>query len=190
MRESISLAIRLFIITAISAIVLAFSNQVTSPIIEAKRLANYQKSLKVAYPKAESFKAVDPAKLKDLQSKDENLNDVQEAIQGGKTVGHVYKTTGVGGYSGNVVFVIGVDNEDKIVGYSILETQETPGIGSRIGEPEFVNAVIGKSMKKEIKAEKKPQADNEIQALSGATYSTTAAKNALNVAQKANAGLK
>ena len=45
-------------------------------------------------------------------------------------------------------------------------------------------------MEKEISAVKKPQADNEIQALSGATYSTTADKNALNVAQKANAGLK
>ncbi|MFQ9332809.1 MAG: FMN-binding protein, partial [Finegoldia magna] len=83
-----------------------------------------------------------------------------------------------------------VDNENKIVGYSILESQETPGIGSRIGDPEFVDSVIGKSMEKELSAVKKPQADNEIQALSGATYSTTAAKNALNVSQKANAGLK
>lgn len=190
MRESVNLAIRLFIITAVSAIVLAFANQVTNPIIEAKRLANYQESLKVAYPGADSFKAVDESKIKSLKSKDENLNDVQEVVKGGKTVGHVYKATGVGGYSGNVVFVFGVDNENKIVGYSILESQETPGIGSRIGDPEFVKSVIGKSMEKEIKAEKKPEADNEIQALSGATYSTTAAKNALNVAQKANAGLK
>ena len=45
-------------------------------------------------------------------------------------------------------------------------------------------------MENELAAVKKPQADNEIQALSGATYSTTAAKNALNVSQKANAGLK
>ena len=45
-------------------------------------------------------------------------------------------------------------------------------------------------MEKELSAVKKPEADNEIQAISGATYSTTAAKNALNVSQKANAGLK
>ena len=45
----------------------------------------------------------------------------QEAIKGGKPVGHVYKAIGAGGYSGNVVFVVGVDNENKIVGYSILE---------------------------------------------------------------------
>ena len=49
MRSSINLAIRLFIITAISAVVLAFANQVTEPIIEAKRLENYQKSLKVDF---------------------------------------------------------------------------------------------------------------------------------------------
>lgn len=55
MRSSINLAIRLFIITAISAVVLAFANQVTEPIIEAKRLENYQKSLKVAFPDAESL---------------------------------------------------------------------------------------------------------------------------------------
>ena len=182
MRSSINLAIRLFVITAISALVLAFANQVTEPIIEAKRLENYKKSLKVAFPEAESFKPLDEAKIKDLKAKDENLDDVQEAIKGGKPVGHVY--------SGNVVFVVGVDNENKIVGYSILESQETPGIGSRIGDPEFVDSVIGKSMEKEISAVKKPEADNEIQALSGATYSTTAAKNALNVSQKANAGLK
>ncbi len=190
MKDSINLAIRLFVITAVSAIILAFANKATSPIIEAKREENYQKSLKVAYPGADSFKGIDEAKLKELQAKDENLNDVQEAVKGGKTIGHVYKATGVGGYAGNVVFVFGVDNDNKIVGYSILESQETPGIGSRIGEPEFVKAVLGKSMEKEIAAVKSPKADNEIQALSGATYSTTAATNALNVAQKANAGLK
>ena len=190
MRSSINLAIRLFVITAISALVLAFANQVTEPIIEATRLENYKKSLKVAFPEAESFKPLDEAKIKDLKAKDENLDDIQEAIKGGKPVGHVYKATGVGGYSGNVVFVVGVDNENKIVGYSVLESQETPGIGSRIGDPEFVDSVIGKSMEKEISAVKEPKADNEIQALSGATYSTKAAKNALNVSQKANAGLK
>lgn len=42
MRSSINLAIRLFVITAISALVLAFANQVTEPIIEAKRLENYK----------------------------------------------------------------------------------------------------------------------------------------------------
>ena len=67
-------------------------------------------------------------------------------------------------------------------------TPMADGVG--IGDPEFVDSVIGKSMEKELAAVKKPQADNEIQALSGATYSTTAAKNALNVSQKANAGLK
>lgn len=148
MRSSINLAIRLFVITAISALVLAFANQVTEPIIEAKRLENYKKSLKVAFPGAESLNRLMKQKIKDLKAKDEDLDDVQEAIKGGKPVGHVYKAIGAGGYSGNVVFVVGVDNENKIVGYSVLESQETPGIGSRIGDPEFVDSVIGKSMEK------------------------------------------
>ncbi|MDY6065384.1 MAG: RnfABCDGE type electron transport complex subunit G [Finegoldia sp.] len=190
MKESINLAIRLFIITGVSALVLAFANKTTSPIIEQSRQAKYEESLKVAFADAESFESLDEGKLKELQAQDESILDVQIAKKGGSDEGYVYKVVGPGGYAGDIVIVLGVDSENKIVGYQVLESQETPGIGDRITKDEFVGPLMGKSLDQSIVAAKNPSADNEIQAISGATYSTGAATNAINSAQKASQLLK
>lgn len=186
MKESLNLAIRLFIITGISALVLAFANKTTSPIIAASREENYQQSLKIAFEDADSFEKIEDSKLKEVQAQDETIIDVQAAMKDNQPVGYVYQVAGKGGYSGDVVIVLGVNNENNIVGYQVLESQETPGIGDRVEQDEFVNSVIGKSMNESILAVKSPSADNEIQAISGATYSTGAVTSAINSAQKAN----
>lgn len=185
MKETINLAIRLFLITAASAIILAFANQTTEPLILQKQQEDYQNSLKVAYADADEFKALDENKLKEIQSQDDNVQDVQIALKGNEPIGYVVKSEGDGGYSGSITTVVAISQDKKIVGYTVLQSQETSGIGTRIEDPEFTDSLIGKSAAQDVQAVSSPAAENEIQALSGATYSTTAATNAINSAIRA-----
>lgn len=157
MKETMKLVTVLFCITAVAAIILGVTNQYTSPIIEHNAMVKYQAALKEVYPEADEFK-----KVEEDYSEDHNIIEVQEAIKGGEVVGHVVKAVGNGGYGGDIVFVIGLDNDSKVVGFNVLSASETPGFGAKVTEPDYTAAVIGSE-----------NAD-DIHAISGATITSNA----------------
>lgn len=56
-------------------------------------------------------------------------------------------TSAVGtGYSGYFSVVIGLDIDGTITSVKILETMETPGLGSKAGEPAFIDQFEGRSL--------------------------------------------
>ena len=70
----------------------------------------------------------------------------------------------------------------KIHGISIIHQEETPGLGSRIGEDEFLDRFKGKNITKDliIQPPGKAQADNEVDGITGATLSCKAFEVILN----------
>lgn len=90
-----------------------------------------------------------------------------------ETVGYI-ATAAVKGYGGEVKVMVGVDNENTITAVKILSaTDETPGLGMNITKESYYGQYSGK------KADFK---DSEITAVTGATISSTAAKNAVKEA--------
>ena len=69
------------------------------------------------------------------------------------------------GFGGTIKILIGVDNSKKITGTKILEHLETPGLGERITEDEFLEQFVNKPITLQA---------NEIDAITGATISSTA----------------
>ena len=51
----------------------------------------------------------------------------------GDTLGAAVKAT-VNGFGDNLVFLVGFNQEGHILGYQILESKETPGLGAKAGE--------------------------------------------------------
>jgi len=47
--------------------------------------------------------------------------------------------TSVSGYGGNMVVVVGVNPEGEVVGVQVTEHEETPGLGTRVFDYEFVS---------------------------------------------------
>ncbi|MDO5755063.1 MAG: RnfABCDGE type electron transport complex subunit G [Tissierellia bacterium] len=180
MKESFVLAAKLFIITAVSALILSLVNSVTEPVIAQRELEEYNRSLAEVYPDADDFETIGEDEVGLLQEKDEQIEDVVKAKQGENTIGWVVKANGKGGYGGSVEIVVGVNQDKEIVGYKILKSQETPGIGDKIGEEEFIHHIIGTSVENEVIAVKQPSAENEIMTISGATYSSNAVLNGIN----------
>lgn len=181
MKETIKLGLILLLVTAVAGGVLAGVNAVTGPVIEeAKRQASFG-ALYEIFPDADDFIELEE-KLQEIKAKDSNVLQVFESKKGEETIGFAIRTK-AGGYGGDVVMLTGIDSEENIVGFKVLEMSETPGLGSRIvDDPAFAQSIEGTSAQSSVKAVSGPSADDEILLLSGATVSTNAVVAGINSA--------
>ena len=76
----------------------------------------------------------------------------------------------------------GVDNDGKITGVELLQINDTPGLGMNAQKPEFRGKFIGMSDEIKVLKNSANAANNEIDALSGATISSKAVAEAVNTA--------
>lgn len=81
------------------------------------------------------------------------------------------------GYGGEMKVLVGLDMDGKVTGIKILDTLETPNIGSKIETPEFLQKYVGKSKEVAIKKD-----GGEIDGIAGATISSRALTKAVNTA--------
>ena len=76
-----------------------------------------------------------------------------------------------------------VNIENKtIVGFKVLKHSETPGLGSRVTTDEYAKSVVGNKVTEHLVKNLHPDADNDIQAITGTTISVNAVLNGLNAA--------
>lgn len=50
------------------------------------------------------------------------------------------------GFSGDIVFLMGVDGDGKITGFQIIESKETPGLGTKAADRAFWGQFVGRSL--------------------------------------------
>lgn len=105
----------------------------------------------------------------------------------GRLLGYAFLAEG-NGYQGTIKLIAGIKTDlETLVGIEILESQETPGLGQEITTDEFRSQFENLKTSPEITCVKgkKPTRPNEIQAITGATVSSSAVISILN--QKINA---
>ncbi|MBW8035109.1 MAG: FMN-binding protein [Planctomycetes bacterium] len=75
-----------------------------------------------------------------------------------------------------------MDDLDTIKGITIIKQEETPGLGGRIGEAEFLNQFKNKKLFPELKITRQGKASgiNEVDGITGATLSCNALEEVLN----------
>ena len=183
MKETIKLTVRLFLITAIAGFVLAFANCFTYPVFKAREKAQYEAALKEVFADADKFETVEEGKLNTIKTKIKNIEKIEIAKKSDKTVGYVFKTLGKNGYGGDISMLMAVNIENKtIVGFKVLKHSETPGLGSRVTTDEYAKSVVGNKVTEHLVKNLHPDADNDIQAITGTTISVNAVLNGLNAA--------
>ncbi|MEG2172619.1 MAG: FMN-binding protein [Desulfovibrionaceae bacterium] len=107
------------------------------------------------------------------------------AKRGGKLVGIAIENFGKG-FGGDVGIMVGFDTgRDTLVGIGITTMKETPGIGSMIASPNFIGQFTGKPLNIRLKSQ-----GGTIDAVSGATVSSTGALTAVSNAAKVYTTLK
>lgn len=175
--EIIKVGVILFIITAISAALLAFVNGKTAPLIEKNALIKEQTAMKTVMPEAEEFKEAEiPPKTEEAVKKAYTALDAD-----GNTIGAcvITETTG---YDVGIQTVTGIDAELEVTGIDIISMNETPGLGAKAADESFKSQYKGKSG--EISVSKTAADDSSIQAISGATKTSNGVTEGVNTALK------
>ncbi len=86
------------------------------------------------------------------------------------------------GYNKNGLDMLVAMNADgSVSGIAVVSLTETPGLGSNVNDAEFLSRFEGISDEAVI-VKKTPSADNEVEAVTGATYSSKGVAAAVNVA--------
>lgn len=175
-KDIVKPALILAIICILFTGALAYINAITEPIIEENTILAEQESLKNVFSGAENFlepKSADQLKAEGY-SVSEKIGKVYEAQKDGESLGYVVEVTSRG-YGGVIKMFVGIDKTQSITGVVLTSHNETPGLGAKGAEPKFKDQFVGAIPEKEYFVVKTaPNADNEIQAVSGATITSKA----------------
>ena len=134
---------------------------------------------------AKKYKDFDAKKAEDIIAKSDYANDeilsVNTALdKSGEVLGYVISVTSHEGSQSDITLSVGIRNDGTLNGYSITSISETPGLGMLVQEKAFYSQFENKSESSYTVVKTAPSADNEIEAVTGATISSRAVTNAVN----------
>ena len=159
MKEIVRYGVTLSSICLIAAGLLAGVNSLTRSKILAQAQADEESSLQEVIPQAAKF----------LPVKKNNALLYYKAIdKDAKFMGVVFKAY-ADGYASDIETLVGLLKDDTITAIKVLSQNETPGLGTQVSEESFLKQFNHKSI----------AGLNEVQAITGATISSTAVIDAV-----------
>jgi len=169
MKQMVTYGVILSAICLIAALVLAFTYQITNPIIIAHAEEEERSALRAVLPDAVSFRA-----------RQIDGMEYYEALAKDRLIGYCIKVVGHG-YAGRIEMLMGIDSAGRIQGVKVLSHQETPGLGANITEikmgdkdPWFLQQFIGKNARNVTL--------KDIDAITAATITSSAVVTAIKEA--------
>ena len=171
------LAGTLFLITAVVAALLACVNAVTAPVIEELNAAKTQEAISAVLPGGFDTEITDFTDESGIVSK---------VYQGAN--GYAVEV-GPGGFDNTITMMVGVDNEGKVLGISIVSQTETAGLGAvaAAGTPKgiaFRDQFVGQTGSVSVTKD-----GGMMDAITGATITSRAICVGVNAALDCVAGL-
>lgn len=187
-------ALILFAITVIAGLLLGGVNEVTKEPIaqqeELKKAEAYQavspeavsfeqsEALKASLAGAEGILAGSTVELGNVQ-----IEEAVEALDAsGNQVGYVIRSTSKDGYGGAITVAVGISMDGTLTGIDFLTINETAGLGMKATEDTFKNQFKDKNADVLKVTKNGATGEDEIDALSGATFTSNATTNAVNAA--------
>jgi electron transport complex protein RnfG len=112
--------------------------------------------------------------------------DIYPAKKNGEIIGYAVNTYTSKGFSGNISLMAGFKTDGTILSITVLDHKETPGLGTKMTEPEFKEQFTGKNpVEFKLKVKKD---GGQIDAITAATISSRAfcdaVQRAYNTLQK------
>ena len=173
-KEMIVPAVSLFLICVVVTALLALTNAVTAPKIDALAVETQEASKKQVLSSAASF-----SDEKQIEKDGVSYTYYDGLASDGSVMGYVFVTSAKG-YGGDISVMVGVLGDGTVAGVNILSINETAGLGMNAKNQSFLDQFLGKSG--EIGVAKNNPSDTEIQALTGATITSRAMATAVNTA--------
>ncbi|HPE94499.1 MAG TPA: RnfABCDGE type electron transport complex subunit G [Bacillota bacterium] len=151
----------LFLICLTVSVLLALTNDLTADKIAQQEADALRESMQSVIPDADSFS-------------ESNTEGIYAAYKSGKNIGWAIKVT-VKGYGGDMTVLVGIGNDDVIKGVSILSHSETPGMGAKADDDDYLSQYTGKNAETLTLGA-------DIDAVTGATVTSSALIGAVNEA--------
>lgn len=180
--------IAITVITLVSGLLLGVVNDITAGPIAKQQAAAKEAAYKEVFADADTFETVSSGEDADLEAyldengfKGQDINEVMLAKDSsGAEIGYAFTVTTKEGYGGDIQFAMGIQDDGTLNGISILSIGETAGLGMRATTDEFKNQFKDRNVEKFTYTKTGVAADDEIDALSGATITTNAMTNGVN----------
>lgn len=183
-------ALVLTLITLIAGFALGGVYEITKEPIAKQEALEKEEAYQQVFADAAEFASVemDESLTKTLQEalekegyRAQTVEEIMEAKdQSGATLGYALLMLTSEGYGGDIEFSMGVQMDGTLNGISILSIEETPGLGMNADTPAFKNQFIGKHTEKLGYTKNGDAKEDEINAISGATFTTNAMTNGVN----------
>lgn len=188
MKHIIKNTLILTAITLVSGLLLGLVYEITKEPIAIAQEAAKKEAYQQVMADADAFETIELndeaiTQVEDtIESSGCIVNEMVEAKANGETVGYVVTTTTSEGYGGDIQISVGILKDGTVSGVAILSIEETVGLGMKATEPEFYNQYAGKKVEFFNISKTGASTDNEIDALSGATITSSAMTKAVNAA--------
>ena len=180
----------LTVITLLSGLLLGFVYEQTKDPIRQQQEKAIQEACRAVFPKENgvTFEAISYVPVESLQAELQGngvkIGTIYSASRGEEKIGYVVETTSSEGYGGNIVLYVGVTVDGLLNEVSILSISETPGLGMQ-AEKVLLPQMSEMNVAQIRYTKNGKEAEDEIDAISGATITTKAVTNAVNGALKA-----
>jgi electron transport complex protein RnfG len=158
-------------------LLIAVTNAALSPRIRQNEINKRNRLVKALLPEAKDFILIEEQiEIQSLQRKKENIEIYKALSDANECVGWSFEAIG-SGFADKIKLVIALDKDfEKIAGFDVLSSNETPGFGDQIKydyfRGQFKGAPAGEL--KLVTVGEPDEIDSQIVAISGATISSEA----------------
>jgi electron transport complex protein RnfG len=158
-------------------LLIAVTNAALSPRIRQNEINKRNRLVSALLPEAKDFILLDEqVEIKSLQGKKEDVEIYRAVSEANECVGWSFEAVG-SGFADKIKLVIALDkNFEKIAGFDVLSSFETPGFGDQIKYDYYRNQFKGAPAEelKLVSVGEPTEIDSKIVAISGATVSSEA----------------
>ncbi len=170
MKDMFKITLPLVVIFVVAGVIMALTYQRTHPVKVQAENKEKEEALKEMAPTA-----TDPIKPAGTwNAADNKPHEFYQATSAGQPVADIAETAGKG-YSSYIKMLVALTPEMKISDVKVLDMNETPGLGDQVLEKSFLDQFKGKSLSQIVLI--KGETKENIQAVSGATYSSRGVTN-------------
>lgn len=119
----------------------------------------------------------------------EQFPDVLKVVRNKESGNYLFEIVTDGYATDGIDCVIGIDENGAVKGIAIVALGETPGLGTKVDDDNFLSKFVGFSSEVVI-SKNPPKADNEVQGVTGSTFSSKGVAKAVNAAIAANKAIR
>ena len=164
-------------------LLIAVTNASLSPRIEQNKINKRNRLVGAMLPDAKDFVLLEvEIEIESIQGKREKVEVYRAMSEGGECVGWSFNAAG-SGFADKIELVVAVDKDfEKLAGFDVLASNETPGFGDQIKYDYYRDQFKGAPAEelKLISSGDPKKIDAEIVAISGATVSSESVVEIIN----------